>query len=266
MIRSHFGIERNPFDGNDITLLPHQQAVFDTIQVHSRQGGLCVIMGDPGTGKSIIKTVIVNQDSKKVITPTVSRTLHTYSGILKILCTSMGIEPGAQAEKNEKLLIEAAFKINSKGRMLVPVIDDAHLMEIECLRRLRLLFEDFPKNHNLVLIAQTPLMHNLKLSVNEDIRSRITYSVNLNRLNPDDIKTFVFDQLDRIRMAHSTFSDEALDLIVRSSEGLLRGVRNLCVSALLETVRDHKQVVGLEQVNKVLMQPHWRQERDMQTH
>ena len=42
----------------------------------------------------------------------------------------MGIEPGAQAKKNEKLLIEAAFKINSKGRMLVPVIDDAHLMEI----------------------------------------------------------------------------------------------------------------------------------------
>jgi type II secretory pathway predicted ATPase ExeA len=266
MIRSHFGLERNPFDGEEITLLPHQQAAFETIQVHSRQGGLCVIMGDPGTGKSVIKNAIVNQDQKKVITPTVSRTLHTYPSILKILCTAMNIDPGGRVEKNEKLLIEAAFKINAKGRMLVPVIDDAHLMEVECLRRLRLLFEDFPKNHNLVLIAQMPLMHNLKLSVNEDIRSRITYSVNLNRLNPDDIKAFIFEQLDRIRLGHNTFSDDALDLIVRSSEGVLRKVRNLCVSALLETVRDHKQVVGLEQVNKVLMQPHWRQERDMPTH
>ena len=266
MIRSHFGLERNPFDGEELTLLPHQQAVFDTIQVHSRQGGLCVIMGDPGTGKSVIKNAIVNQDRKKVITPSVSRTLHTYQSILKILCAAMNIEPGAHAEKNEKLLIEAAFKVNAKGRMFVPVIDDAHLMEIECLRRLRLLFEDFPKNHNLVLIAQTPLMHNLKLSVNEDIRSRITYSVNLNRLNPDDIKAFIFEQLDRIRLGHNTFSDDALDLIVRSSEGVLRKVRNLCVSALLETVRDRKQVVELEQVNKVLMQPHWRQERDMPTH
>jgi len=266
MIRSHFGIERNPFDGEELTLLPHQQAVFDTIQVHSRQGGLCVIMGDPGTGKSVIKNAIVNQDRKKVITPSVSRTLHTYQSILKILCAAMNIEPGAHAEKNEKLLIEAAFKVNAKGRMFVPVIDDAHLMEIECLRRLRLLFEDFPKNHNLVLIAQTPLMHNLKLSVNEDIRSRITYSVNLNRLNPDDIKAFIFEQLDRIRLGHNIFSDEALDLIVRSCEGVLRKVRNLCISALLETVRDHRQVVGLEQVNKVLMQPHWRQERDMSAH
>ncbi len=266
MIRSHFGLERNPFDGEDLSLLPHQQAVFDTIQVHSRQGGLCVIMGDPGTGKSVIKNAIVNQDKKQVVTPTVSRSLHTYQSILKLLCTAMDIDPAARAEKNEKLLIDAAFKINAKGRMLVPVIDDAHLMEIECLRRLRLLFEDFPKNHNLVLIAQTPLMHNLKLSVNEDIRSRITYSVNLNRLNPDDIKAFIFEQLDRIRISHNTFSDDAVDLIVRSSEGVLRKVRNLCVSALLETVRDHRQVVGLEQVNKVLMQPHWRQERDMPVH
>ena len=263
MIRSHFGIERNPFDGNDITLLPHQQAVFDTIQVHSRQGGLCVVMGDPGTGKSVIKSAIVNQDNKKVITPTVSRILHTYPGILKILCTAMNIDPAGRVEKNEKLLIEAAFKINSKGRMLVPVIDDVHLMEIECLRRLRLLLEDFPKNHNLVLIAQTPLMNNLRLSVNEDIRSRITYSVNLNRLNPDDIKAFIFEQLDRIRLAHNTFSDDALDLIVRSSEGILRRVRNLCVSSMLEAVRDRTRIIDLEQVNRVLMQPHWRQERDI---
>ena len=193
-----------------------------------------------------LKNAIVSLDKKKVITPTVSRSLHTYPGILKILCAAMDIEPGARAEKNEKLLIEAAFKINSKGRMLVPIIDDAHLLEIDCLRRIRLLFEDFPKNHNLVLIAQISLMHNLKLSVNEDIRGRITYSVNLNHLNPDDIKTFIFDQLDRVRLGHNTFSDEALDLIVRSSEGVLRKVRNLCISALLETVRDHKQVVGLD--------------------
>jgi MSHA biogenesis protein MshM len=266
MIRAYFGTERNPFDGEETTLLPHQQAVFDIIQVHSRQGGLCVITGDPGTGKSVIKNAVAGQDRKRVVAPAVSRTLHNYQNILRILCAAMGAEPGARAEKNEKLLIEAAFRINSHGRLLVPVIDDAHLMDIECLRRLRLLFEDFPKNHNLVLIAQTPLMHSLRLRVNEDIRSRITYSVNIGRLNPDDVKAFIFGQMDRAGLAHSTFSDEALDLLVRSSEGVLRNVRNLCVSALLETVRDHRKVVELEQVNRVLMQPHWRREQDMPLH
>lgn len=107
-----------------------------------------------------------------------------------------------------------------------------------------------------MLIAQPSLMHKLRLMVNEDIRSRITYSVNVPRLNPDDIKSFILAQLDRIKLGHNTFSQEAIELILRSSEGILRRSRNLCLSALLETVRDRKQVVGLDQVNRVLMQPH----------
>jgi type II secretory pathway predicted ATPase ExeA len=66
--------------------------------------------------------------------------------------------------------------------MLVPIIDDAHLMQSDCLRRLRLLFEDFPHSHNVVLIGQPPLLQSLALTVNEEIRSRVTYSVILPRL------------------------------------------------------------------------------------
>ena len=135
-------------------------------------------------------------------------------------------------------------------------------MHIDCLRKLRLLFEDFPKTHNLLLVAQPPLIHKLRLGINDDIRSRITYSVHLKPLAPDDIKSFILDQLDRCGLPHSTFTDDALALVVRSSEGVLRRVRNLCVGALLETVRDRKREIGLDQINRVLMQPHWRKEHD----
>lgn len=263
MIRSHFGLEQNPFDDNHPELLAHQKDIFATIKVHAQQGGLCVIMGEPGTGKSVIKEHIINYDNKRMITPAIARTLHTYSNTLQILCEAFAIEVRGRDTHREKMLIEAAWKVNSEGKMLVPIIDDAHLMDVNCLRKLRLLFEDFPKNHNLVLIAQPALMHKLHLSVNDDIRSRITYSVKLPRLNPDDIKAFILAQLDRIRLAHNTFSDEALELIIRSSEGILRRTRNLCISAMLETVRDRQQVVALEQVNRVLMQPHWRKEHDI---
>ncbi len=52
----------------------------------------------------------------------------------------------------------------------------------------------------------------------------------------------------------------ALSLIVRSSEGILRAAKNLCVASLLEAVRGRVKTVGLKQVNRVLLQPHWRQE------
>jgi hypothetical protein len=57
---------------------------------------------------------------------------------------------------------------NRSGKMLVTIIDDAHLMEMENLRKLRLLLEDFPKNHNLILIRQVELLSSLDLAINQD--------------------------------------------------------------------------------------------------
>ena len=116
---------------------------------------------------------------------------------------------------------------------------------------------------HLVLIAQPHLLHKLALTVNEDIKSRVTYSVLVPKLAPDDIADFIRKELDRVALAHSTFSAEALALIVRSSEGVLRRARNLCIATLLEAVRDRTRTVDLKQVNRVLLQPHWRQQHDL---
>ena len=43
----------------------------------------------------------------------------------------------------------------------------------------------------------------------------------------------------------------------------LRSTKNLCVGALLEAVRDRTRTVDLKQVNRVLLQPHWRKRHDM---
>jgi len=263
MIRSYFGLERTPFCLDNIDLLPQQKEVFDTIRVHSQQGGLCLIAGEPGTGKSVIKEAIAKQDHKRIIAPVVNRTLHTYSSILRILCEAFQIDADGMNFTCEKRLIEEAERINHLGKMLVPIIDDAHLMEIDSLRRLRLLFEDFPKNHNLVLIAQTPLLNKLAMTTNEDIKSRVTYSAIVPKLAPDDMTNFILAQLDKVALAHSTFTQDALDLIVRSSEGVLRQAKILCMGCLLEAVRDRSKFVDLKQVNRVLLQPHRRRDFEL---
>ena len=130
------------------------------------------------------------------------------------------------------------------------------------LRRLRLLFEDFPKNQNLVLIAQPELLTKLALSRNEDLRSRVTYSVLLPKLAPDDVAAFIRAELDRAG-PHAVFTADALALVVRASDGVLRRMRNLCLGALLEAVRDRTKTIDLKQLNRVLLQPHWRENRDV---
>jgi MSHA biogenesis protein MshM len=262
MIRSHFGLQRHPFDTQNLSLLEHQQQVLDILRVHAQQGGLCLVLGEPGTGKSVLKQALVNHDPKRMMTPVVNRTLHTYHNTLRILCEAFQIAFEGRDHHCERLLVQEAFRLHRTGKMLVPIIDDAHLMQSDCLRKLRLLFEDFPHSHNLVLIGQPPLLQSLALSVNEEIRSRITYSVILPRLGPEANQAFILAQLDRAGLGHNTFSPEALALIVRSAEGLLRRTRNLCLSCLIEAVRDQVRTVDLKQVNRVLIQPHWRHDCD----
>lgn len=263
MIRSFYGIEDNPFSMDNITLMAHQQETQDTLRVHCQQGGLCVILGVPGTGKTVIKESLKRLPDKRLTVVTVARTLHTYTTTLKVLCQAFNVDFEGSFFKCEKNLIEEAFALNRQGKMLVTIIDDAHLMEMNTLRRFRLLFEEFPKNHNVILIGQPGLMSSLNLSVNQDIKSRVTYSTLMKRINPDDMRQFILSQLDQVKLGHNTFTEEALELIIRSTDGILRKARNLCLSCMLEAVRLRNKTIDLENVNRVLIQPHWRKDSDV---
>jgi len=263
MIRAFYGIEANPFLIREISLLSHQQEVFDILKVHSYQGGLCLLMGEPGTGKTIIKTAVNQQADKTTMVVNVSRTLHTYFNTVKMLCHAFKADHKGSSFSLEKRLIEQAYDLNNTGRSLVLIIDDAHLMDMHTLRKLRLLFEEFPKNHNLILVGQPPLLHNIALKVNEDIKSRVTYSVILKKLVPDDIEAFILRELDTAGLGHNIFTEDALSLIAKSSDGILRKARNLCLACMIEAVRSREKTIGIDNVNHILIQPHWRVEKDI---
>jgi hypothetical protein len=55
----------------------------------------------------------------------------------------------------------------------------------------------------------------------------------------------------------------AIDLIVRSTGGVLRQARNLCVGCLIEAVRSASKTIDIDNVNRVLLQPHWQKEADL---
>lgn len=263
MIQSHFGLEKLPFDQDPPRLLDQQRRIFEMLLIHARQGGLCLVLGDPGTGKSLIKRTLAGHDQKRMVTPLVNRTLHSYHNTLRILCEAFEIDYDGRDCKCERHLVNEALRLHRSGKALVPIIDDAHLMPAESLRKLRLLMEDFPASHNLVLIGQPALMHTLSLSVNEEIRSRVTYSQILHRLAPDDMTDFITRQLQAAGLGANIFTDDAMALIVRSSDGVLRLARNLAIGALVEAVRDQTRTVDLAQVNNVLRQPHYRRDFDV---
>jgi MSHA biogenesis protein MshM len=259
MIKSYFGLSQQPFSiDEDAPLLDHQQRHFDILKVHSQQGGFCLILGEPGTGKTVLKNAIIRHDPKQWITPVINRSLHTWPNLLRLLCQALQLDTIGSDGKCESRLIAEARAQNAKGKTIIPIIDDAHLLPVDALHKLRLMLEDFPKNHNLILIGQPALNTTLQLRPQQDLKSRVTYSAKIDALAPTALTAFIHHQLDLVGLPHQTFTNEAVNLILRLSEGTLRAVKNLCVGSLIEAVRDQTKIVDLKQVNAVLMQPHWR--------
>jgi len=190
-----------------------------------------------------------------------SRTMHTYWQILTQMAESFKME--VPEKSLEKALIQTAFEHLRQRKTLYSLIDEAHLLDMQVLRKLRLLFEQFPKQHNLVLFGQRDLLYYLSLNVNQDIKSRITYSATIKPLNDEDMERYIVQELETARMGVNTFNEAAMELIIRSAQGNLRLCRNLCYGSLIEAARDTQKIVTITHVNSVLVQPHWRSQKEL---
>ena len=158
MIKAIWGITRAPFQHDKVTLLAQQQAIVDMIKIHAQQGGFSVIIGEPGVGKTVLREHLQELDRAREYTVvSCTRTLHTYRQIAWQLAESFKLDTTEKAIEND--LILAAFEQVRERKTLYILIDKAHLLEMTVLRKLRLLFERFPKNHNLVLLGQPELLH-----------------------------------------------------------------------------------------------------------
>lgn len=262
MINATWSITQTPFKRDKLTLLAQQKQIIEIIKIHAQQGGFSVVIGEPGVGKTVLREHIESFDQQREFTVvSCSRTLHTYRQIAWQLAESFKLET---TEKTiEKDLIQAAFQQVQERKTLYILIDESHLLDLSVLRKLRLLFERFPKNHNLVLFGQPELMHYLSLSTHKDIKSRITYSATIKPLNDDDLERYIIKELEAAKMGINTFDEAAMALIIRSAEGNLRLCRNLCLASLIEAARETKKTVTITHVNNVLVQPHWRSHEEL---
>ncbi len=262
MIKSTFGITKEPFNRADLALLPQQKNIIEVLKIHSQHGGFSVIIGEPGVGKTVLREHLEGfVKERDTVVVSFSRTMHTYLNIVKQLAESLRLE--VATNELEKKLIEASFGFIRERKTLFTLIDEAHLLDMAILRKLRLLFDRFPKKHNLVLFGQRNLLYRLSMKINDDIKSRITYSETILPMSDEQLEQYIVSELEVVKLGINTFDSGALEVILRSVQGNLRLCRNLCYGSLVEACRDGKRIVTIRHVNNILIQPHWRSHEEL---
>lgn len=262
MINAHFGTTKTPFETDQELineLLPHQKHAYTRVKDQSFIGGLTVVIGEPGTGKTIFKQALVQLPNKQWHIIVINRAIFSWNSFLSLLAQALQIESKGNSTVLETLIISEVRTLHRRGKCLILIVDDAHLIPPDHLKQIRLLLEDFPKNHNLVLIGQPELMTTIKRRDNEDIRSRITQSSEFKSLSPNDMLDYMHRQLDQSGLPHNTFTEAAINLILKVNNGNLRATKNLCLGGMQEALRSQTRTVDHHEINRVLDQPHWQQ-------
>lgn len=144
----------------------------------------------------------------------------------------------------------------SKHRILVVVLDEAHLLTQPMLDQLRLLFSDQMDSQSLatlVLVGHPDLRRMLHLSINEAFEQRLTVRCHLPALDLQETLGYVKHQL---RIAgHTTgslFTDDALQRIFEYTKGIPRRINQVCTTALMAGLIDQKSVIDESTIRKAI--------------
>ena len=129
-----------------------------------------------------------------------------------------------------------AAEVAERGRKVVLVVDEAHLLAADQLEELRLLTNadmDSANPFALVLAGQPTLRQRLRLGAFAALDQRVALRYALPPLSQPDTADYIAHHLKLAGRSDTLFSDDAVARVHKASRGLPRAVNNLAVQALI---------------------------------
>ncbi|HOW36393.1 MAG TPA: AAA family ATPase [Candidatus Omnitrophota bacterium] len=243
MYCKHYGFSESPF-----TITPnsrfffassrHTEALNTMIYAIEQRKGFVVITGEIGSGKTTVCRTLLNRLDQKTHTALITNTNINNKDLLLMIMDELGINYTMTTKAkllnqlNEYLIEQLRHDCN-----VVLIIDEAQNLKPSVLEEVRLLSNletETEKLIQIILLGQPELKKKLGLDRLEQFRQRIAVYYHLDALNPRETNEYV---THRLRMASNSdrkyFTDGALELVYKFSQGIPRLVNQICDSALL---------------------------------
>ena len=251
-LRAHYGFSRMPF-GKDLApgMLhahgAHAEAVARIGWCISEQA-IGVISGECGAGKTVAaRAAVAGLDASRHTILYLGTPGVGLRGIYGLIVTALGDTPrfhhAALIPQAQELLVAEA---SERGKQVVLIIDEAHLLDAESLEGVRCLSNlgmDQTAPFTLLLLGQPTLRHRLRRGAFAALDQRIAVRYAISGLHAAETASYVAHHLALAGRSDTLFSDDAVALIYEVSRGLPRVVNNLAVAALIAAFAQKKAIV-----------------------
>ena len=215
-----------------------------------------LITGDVGTGKSTALRAFAHSLDRDLY-----HVVYLSNPYLTIPALYQQILIGLQAEPAfgfRRLLPQFHTTVNQlarKGRYVLLIVDEAHLLPAELFDQLRFLLNqdmDSTSSLTLVLLGQPDLAHKLRFAPYEALYQRIAIRYQLPPFDLEETAGYIKHHLRVAGHPGVVFSDSFISGVYHHTKGVARKINNLCRSALLLGASEQKQILDETDLKRVI--------------
>jgi type II secretory pathway predicted ATPase ExeA len=251
-LQAHYGFTRTPFGRSLAPQMLHRHG--SHAEAVARIGwcvterALGVITGEVGAGKTVaVRAALAGLDTSRhtiiyLGNPAVGGR-GLYAGIASALGGVPRFHKAALIPQTVELL---AAEDHERGRTVVLVLDEAHLLDADQLEELRLLTNAEMDSHSpfaALLVGQPTLRRRIKLGTFAALDQRIALRYAMAGMSAEETASYLGHHLKLAGRSDTLFSDDAIALLHQVSRGLPRAVNNLAIQSLVAAYATNKAIV-----------------------
>ena len=257
MYKEFYGLRDIPFsltpDPRFLYFTASHREVMANLHYGIQHGkGLIAATGEVGTGKTTMLRAMLARLDRSVLTCYIFNPGLTVSEFYHYIATSFGITQYASKSDLLMKLGRLLMTRHARGLRSVLIVDEAQGLSNELLEEVRLLlnFETYTeKQLQIILAGQPELRQVLNDPSLRQLKQRISLRCEIKPLRADEVSVYIRARLKTAGAARlDLFSQDAVALIYRASEGVPRLINNICDNSLLNGF-----AVGAKQINQQIV-------------
>lgn len=252
VLQAHYGFTRMPFGRDLAPQMLHRSAGHNEAVARINwcisERALGVITGEVGSGKTVAtRAATCALDASRHTIIYLGNPAIGARGLYAAIVTALG---GVPRFHKASLIPQAADALaaeeNERGKRVIVVVDEAHLLAPDQLEELRLLTNAEMDSHSAfacLLVGQPTLRRRIKLGTFAALDQRIALRYAMPPMTTTETSTYIAHHLHLAGRADTLFSDDATALIHQVSRGLPRAANNLALQALVAAYAAKKAIV-----------------------